>query len=97
MHISNRQAFAEFCSDPQRFDLLVTDHQMPRMTGIELVEKTLSVRPDLPVLMVSGTVGSLSLEQLKARGVRWLLTKPYLCEDLKAMVRTLLPNESRVV
>lgn len=38
----------------EEFDLLVTDIQMPKMTGNELVKKVLNTRPDLPVLMMSG-------------------------------------------
>lgn len=38
----------------QDFDLLVTDIQMPKMTGNELVKKVLISRPGLPVLMMSG-------------------------------------------
>lgn len=38
----------------QEFDLLVTDIQMPRMTGNELVRKVLGSMPELPVLMMSG-------------------------------------------
>lgn len=36
------------------FDLLVTDIQMPKMTGNELVKRVLDSRPELPVLMMSG-------------------------------------------
>ena len=36
------------------FDLLVTDVQMPKMTGNELVKKVLESKPQLPVLMMSG-------------------------------------------
>lgn len=38
----------------EEFDLLVTDIQMPKMTGNELVKKVLGARPELPVLMMSG-------------------------------------------
>ncbi len=38
----------------EEFDLLVTDIQMPKMTGNELVKKVLCSRPELPVLMMSG-------------------------------------------
>ncbi|MBX3166795.1 MAG: response regulator [Candidatus Eremiobacteraeota bacterium] len=38
----------------EEFDLLVTDVQMPKMTGNELVKRVLGARPELPVLMMSG-------------------------------------------
>ncbi|MHA4735399.1 response regulator [Ensifer adhaerens] len=38
----------------KHFDLLVTDHLMPGMNGTELVLAVLAVRPNVPVLLVSG-------------------------------------------
>ena len=38
----------------QPIDLMVTDHMMPGMTGIELAVKTREVRPSLPILLATG-------------------------------------------
>ena len=72
------------------FDLLITDNTMPHMTGLQLVEKALTFRPDLPVLMVSGIGESMSVEELKKRGVGRLLPKPYEAADLRSTVREML-------
>jgi PAS domain S-box-containing protein len=90
VHTSSLQALEEFRADPKRFDLLVTDNTMPHLTGLQLVEKVHSARPDLPILMVSGIGESMSVEALKERGVARLLSKPYQAEDLKAAARELL-------
>jgi two-component system, cell cycle sensor histidine kinase and response regulator CckA len=84
------QALEDFRLAPTEFDLLITDNTMPHMTGLQLVEKVLAIRPALPVLMVSGIGESMSLEALKQRGVRRLLPKPYQATDLKAAVRELV-------
>ena len=76
-----------------RFDLLITDNTMPHMTGLELVEKALAFRPDTPVLMVSGIGETMAVEELKKRGVRRLLPKPYDSADLTAVVRELLAEK----
>jgi DNA-binding response OmpR family regulator len=36
------------------FNLLITDHDMPRLTGVELVKKLRSARMALPVILVTG-------------------------------------------
>ncbi len=37
-----------------RFDLLITDHAMPKMTGAQLAQQARSFQPELPILLVSG-------------------------------------------
>jgi len=90
VHTSSLQALEEFYADPTRYDLLVTDNTMPHMTGLQLVEKVLSTRPDLPILMVSGIGESMSAEALKKFGVTKLLSKPYQSADLKAAAKALV-------
>jgi hypothetical protein len=91
-YTSSLQALEEFRADPKRFDLLVTDNTMPHMTGLQLVEKILEARPDLPILMVSGIGESMSLEDLKQRGITRLLSKPYQSADLKAAALELVAD-----
>jgi PAS domain S-box-containing protein len=91
-HTSSLQALEEFRKDPHRFDLVITDNTMPHMTGLELVGKILEIRPDIPVMMVSGIGDSMSVEELRKRGVRRLLSKPYLAAELRAAALELLQS-----
>src|SRR5689334_24784185 len=45
------------------YDLLVTDHNMPKVTGIELVRALRSERMTLPVVLMSGTIPEQALVQ----------------------------------
>jgi CheY-like chemotaxis protein len=47
----------------RRFDLVVTDYKMPRMDGLELIEGLRRIEPDLPVILISGFVDSLGLNE----------------------------------
>jgi two-component system cell cycle sensor histidine kinase/response regulator CckA len=39
---------------PDHFDLVITDQNMPKVTGLELVEEIYKEQPDLPFMMLSG-------------------------------------------
>ena len=69
-------ALVAFVEAPDRFDLLVTDLSMPGMGGLELCREIQRVRPELPVLMVTGFDGSVTSDELVAAGVDALVTKP---------------------
>jgi CheY-like chemotaxis protein len=45
------------------FDLLVTDYRMPRMNGIELIQKLRKNTPELPVILLSGVADALGLTE----------------------------------
>ncbi len=70
-------------------DLLVTDHLMPGMTGVELAHAFRSLRPRVPVLIISGFAESEGIAPGLPR-----LTKPFRQADLAASIASLVPGES---
>ena len=66
--------------------LLLTDVQMPRMGGYELVDKALALRPDLKILLMTGYTQTAPTEDLLKRGVQ-ILYKPFNLELLCSMAR----------
>ncbi len=48
------RALAWVQADPRRFDLVLTDQTMPKMTGLELARRLRKIRPDLPVVLMTG-------------------------------------------
>jgi len=91
---SPREALEAFLADPQRFDLVLTDHTMPEMTGIDLIRQIRAVRPDLPVLLMSGYGTHVVEEESRSLGVRAVLKKPVLRADLTEAVHDALTRES---
>jgi PAS domain S-box-containing protein len=75
---SAEEALALMRSD-EAFDLLVTDHLMPGMTGVDLARIVRAEQPDMPVLLVSGYAEGESLEPTLPR-----LTKPFRADELAA-------------
>jgi PAS domain S-box-containing protein len=52
--LDSRDAWEAIAEDPAGFDLLITDQVMPHLTGEELASKVLTIRPDLPIILVTG-------------------------------------------
>jgi PAS domain S-box-containing protein len=70
-------ALKAFENDPNGYDLLITDHTMPHMTGIVLTNKILQVRKDLPVILMTGYDQMEGPEKLKSLGIHTVLLKPF--------------------
>jgi len=68
-------------------DLLVTDHLMPGMTGVDLARRLRSTRPGLPVLIVSGYAETDGIEPDIPR-----LTKPFRSAELAESLASLAPR-----
>lgn len=71
----------------ERFDLLLADQTMPRLTGAELASLAAALRPDMPALLYTGYRDGLSKSELDASGVRAVLDKPVDPEALHAQLR----------
>ncbi|MGZ6140721.1 MAG: ATP-binding protein [Myxococcaceae bacterium] len=95
------EALEVLAEDPDEFDLLLTDLQMPRMDGVELAARVGRLRPELPVVLSTGNRWSVSPATAKAAGIREIVDKPFRLEELAHAVRTALgppaerPGESR--
>ncbi|MER9559345.1 two-component system VirA-like sensor kinase [Mesorhizobium sp. M0323] len=71
-------ALSAFRTDPERFDLVLTDEVMPDMTGIEFSGRLHKIRPDLPVVLMTGYGRQLRPRQLTAAGISEVIKKPLL-------------------
>jgi DNA-binding response OmpR family regulator len=74
-------------------DLVVTDCQMPRLTGLGLAEriKNSPETAGLPVIMLTAKGFELSRDELRERyGIRCLLNKPFSPRELFARVEQFL-------
>ena len=87
----SREALEWLQSNPFQFDLVISDFDMPHLSGVALCERVHGLRPDLPVIMVTGYDHRGSGEQLADVEVRALLLKPLDRKDLLNMVRRFLP------
>jgi CheY-like chemotaxis protein len=77
-----------------RFDLVITDQTMPKLTGLELACKVTALRPGLPVILYTGYSEDLAPEELARCGVCALVRKPLEPAVLMSALRANLPAGS---
>lgn len=73
-------------------DVIVTDYQMPFMTGIELIEKLRAndQMKDVPVVLLTARSFAISEEQKESLGVEECLSKPFSPRELLKTVEDIL-------
>ena len=73
-----------------RYDLVITDNNMPRLTGIELLKKLCAARMALPVIMATGTLPKEEFTRYPWLQPAATLLKPYTVEELLGTVKEVL-------
>ena len=86
------EALKEFSLQPQNFDLVITDMTMPQMTGDELAQKLLDIKPDIPVILCTGFNEDITEEKALAMGIQKFVMKPVIKNDLATTIRTVLDH-----
>ena len=71
-------------------DMVISDYQMPGMTGLELLSQVTERWPETVCVLMSGWADSMSEQKLREAGVRTMISKPWDDGELKATLRTLL-------
>jgi two-component system, chemotaxis family, chemotaxis protein CheY len=76
----------------QWIDIVFADLNMPGMGGVELVEKMAGddLLVSIPVVIVSSDQNPQTIEQLRKRGIRAYLKKPFRPEGFRSVVRDVL-------
>jgi CheY-like chemotaxis protein len=82
------------------FDLLITDHQMPQLTGLELVQRVRLTGMTLPIILTTVDAESLTEPRCCQLRINAALCKPFKPEELSRAVvkalhvsrRTMLPD-----
>jgi PAS domain S-box-containing protein len=83
-------ALALVQADPAAFDLVISDYNMPGMSGLALAEALLAAAPGLPVVIASGYVTDELQAQARQAGVQAVLFKEHSFERLGGLVHGIL-------
>lgn len=72
------------------FDVLITDHEMPRLTGLELLRRLRSAEGHLPAILMSGRMPPDGEDFLRLHPPGLTMAKPFSRFDLLANVQRML-------
>ena len=91
---SSLEALELFRNQPDRFDLVITDQNMPNMTGTRMADEIFGIRDDIPIILCTGyTDLNLSLHT-RCRSIREIIMKPIAKSQLAATVRQVLDRSA---
>jgi signal transduction histidine kinase/CheY-like chemotaxis protein len=79
---SSSAALASFRAAPARFHAVLSDEAMPGMTGSELAAEVRRIRPDIPIIIMSGYVSPALTARAREAGVHEVLSKPLASRDI---------------
>jgi PAS domain S-box-containing protein len=83
-----------FRTQPERFDLVITDMTMPNLTGDKLAKELLKIRPDIPIILCTGFSECISEEKAKEIGISEFSLKPFVMRDLAVTTRKALDRRT---
>ena len=79
----------------QPFDLVITDMTMPQITGAALAQELLKLKPQIPIILLTGYSDKIDAAKARSLGVREFLHKPLVLRDLALLVRKILDRNPR--
>ena len=80
----------------QNFDMILMDIRMPGVSGLEALEQIRSLRPDVPILMMTAYFSDVIADQAKDRGAFGCLGKPFNFEELRQTIQQAVASASNL-
>jgi PAS domain S-box-containing protein len=88
--ISSLKALENFRQNPHDYDLVVTDLNMPMMTGIDLAGELIRLRRDIPIILCTGFSDKVSSTLSQSIGIKKTIMKPIVARDIAIAIREAL-------
>ena len=83
-------ALEQVRTNPDLFDLIITDQTMPNLSGANLAEEVLKIKQDMPIILCTGYSSVISEEVALAMGIKKYVLKPVGRKTLSGIVRQVL-------
>jgi CheY-like chemotaxis protein len=80
-----------------KFDVVVTDYEMPVMKGDELALAIKALDPAQPVIMITAYAEMLKSAGHSLEGIDYILSKPFLMGDLRTAIARVTPPAAAVI
>ena len=87
---SSIEALELFKSQRDRFDLVITDMTMPNMTGEDLAQELMRIKPGIPIILCTGFSSKIDERKASAMGIRAFVLKPVVIREIATTIRKVL-------
>jgi nitrogen-specific signal transduction histidine kinase/CheY-like chemotaxis protein len=87
---SSVEALKAFRNAPGRYDLVITDMTMPKMTGLALSLELKQIRQDIKIILCTGFSEQIGQEAANQNHIDGFIMKPVVMPELSALVREVL-------
>ncbi len=93
--VDSLKALDLFKTDPDGFDLIITDMTMPHLSGSDLAQEVIRMRPGQPIILCTGYSSYIDAEKAAQIGIKTFLSKPLTKHDLAQAIRRALDGNSQ--
>ncbi len=87
---SSVEALEKVRTQGDEFDLVITDQTMPNLSGVEMAQEILKIKPNMPIILCSGYSSVITEEGALALGIKKYAIKPVDRTTLAQIVREVL-------
>jgi CheY-like chemotaxis protein/two-component sensor histidine kinase len=84
-----------FKSDPDSFDLVISDMTMPQMNGLKLSEKLREIKSDIPIIICTGHGSAIDIKQASDLLISDFVDKPITISELARVIRRVLDSKKQ--
>lgn len=85
-------ALEAFSKNPKLYDLILTDMNMPELSGLALSKLMLHINSDIPIILCTGFTESVNEATVKSVGIKKLVLKPLTTQNLSHDLKTVLKD-----
>jgi len=91
--IQDSRAAEEIVSkNPDQFDVVILDLNMPQLNGFELAERIFKIRSNIPAILTTGFAELIDHKKIEELGFQALLLKPYRIDDISSLIADILKS-----
>jgi PAS domain S-box-containing protein len=88
-------AIEQMRNNGQIYSIAILDLTMPGMNGLDLAREILQIRPDLPIVLTTGSLSATTFEKIQALGIKSLLKKPFTNVELARTIADIVDPSER--
>ena len=89
------EALELFRSQPDAFDIVISDQTMPELTGENLAKKLMEIRSNIPIIICTGYSSKMDAEKANFMGISAFIMKPVDNKELAQTIRRVLDGAAQ--